>query len=368
MSKQQQPTAVNEQLLPPQLQQQQQRASTTDWTTTNSKTPTTTTTITEPFTKRFTMNRTASEMAHVCEGQGEQVFQQFCHPFFETLDSIIFHPDNNNKNGGSRDKVAVAHVVQIGAHTAFEGNDLLSVGMKRYIELLPPKLRKERLHWTFVEPSPPNYQRLVQNLASHSSELCGTSAIQVGVIPEGNTRDNQQQATTVSTMTFYSIDSSIDPETGYDSKSGKIFPEWTTQISSFSWETMRRHEGAWINLGLKMEDYVVQVNVTTKGYSDLMQEIIGGDDTAVFSGVRGGVATSPPPPPPPVLVLIDTEGFDCDIVRSIPPTSPYLPQFLIFEQIHCRDKLPDTCAHMKRMGYSWTLTNENAFLIRNKNT
>jgi hypothetical protein len=34
-------------------------------------------------------------------------------------------------------------------------------------------------------------------------------------------------------LTFYSIDESIDPETGYDSKSGKTLPHWVTQVGVF---------------------------------------------------------------------------------------------------------------------------------------
>jgi hypothetical protein len=137
---------------------------------------------------------------------------------------------------------------------------------------------------------------------------------------------------------------------------------------------IQENEHVWKRLGLKMKDYVVQVNVTTKGYSELMREIIGGgggggrggDTSLVGIGVAaaggggGGIA------PPPVLVLIDTEGFDCDIVRCIPPTSPYLPQFMIFEKKQCYEKLPGTYAHMKQMGYSWKQTSENAFLVRNQ--
>jgi hypothetical protein len=146
-------SSTNEQplLLPP----KQQQASTTNWTTTTtsttpSATSAATTTILEPLKKHYTMNRTASEMAHVCKrNKNEKVFETFCYQFFfETLDKILFHHDTDSINDSARDDNDVVHVVQIGAHTAFEGNDPLAVGMKRYFELLPPKLRQERLHWS----------------------------------------------------------------------------------------------------------------------------------------------------------------------------------------------------------------------------
>jgi hypothetical protein len=72
-----------------------------------------------------------------------------------------------------------------------------------------------------------------------------------------------------------------------------------------------------------MEDYIVQTNVTTKGYSELMQ------DVAVKSDEKGNGL---------LFVLIDTEGFDCDIILGISPDSSYLPDFLVYEHKQCKRK------------------------------
>jgi hypothetical protein len=55
-------------------------------------------------------------------------------------------------------------------------------------------------------------------------------------------------------------------------KVGKTFPKWITQILSFSMAPIQDNKYVWKNLGLKMEDCVVQINVTIKEYSELMQE------------------------------------------------------------------------------------------------
>jgi hypothetical protein len=41
---------------------------------------------------------------------------------------------------------------------------------------------------------------------------------------------------------------------------------------------------------------------------------------------------------PPLLILIDTEGFDCDIIKGISSTSSFVPKFLVFEYQSCDHK------------------------------
>jgi hypothetical protein len=306
--------------------------------------------------KKPRIRRTASEMFHVCNStsyhygttSAQQVYLEFCYQFFfETLDeTLLVHGEDNDDDPSNHQKIS--HVVQIGAHTSFEPNDPLAVGLTRYLELFPPATR-QRLHWTFVEPSPANYQRLVLNIANHS-HLCTMKAMQMAVVPEDQAN---------STMTFYSISSSIDPETGYDSISGKTFPYYITQLSSFSMAPIRFNRNAWRKLGLKMEDYVVPINVTTKGYSELMHEIMGPE-----MGTSSSIASTATSPTAPVLVLIDTEGFDCKIVQSIPPPSPYLPKFLIFESKICKKELAKTYDHLASMGYYSREGNGDAFMFR----
>lgn len=49
------------------------------------------------------------------------------------------------------------------------------------------------------------------------------------------------------------------------------------------------------------------------------------------------------------LVLIDTEGFDCEVVEGMSPDSIYLPKYLIFEHMHC--EYEPAVNHLQGMGY-----------------
>ncbi|KAL3923699.1 MAG: hypothetical protein SGILL_001507 [Bacillariaceae sp.] len=149
----------------------------------------------------------------------------------------------------------------------------------------------------------------------------------------------------IQALAFYSISESIDPETGYDSKSGKTFPYWVTQISSF--DMSRINQRVWKQRGLDVKDYIVETNVTALGYSDLMRGHVDKED-------------------PPIFVLIDTEGFDCKIILGISNTSAYLPPYLVYEHKQCyADKQP-AMDHLRRMKYTVTeLDGENTFAYRN---
>ncbi|KAL7535189.1 hypothetical protein ACHAWF_005081, partial [Thalassiosira exigua] len=212
-----------------------------------------------------------------------------------------------------QDKV---HIVQIGAHVGFEKNDPIDKGLSGYLNMLTAAQR-QNFAWTFVEPSPPNFKRLTQNLESHS-DLCDMNAVNAGVVPDSmNNTDS---------MKFYSLSESIDPETGYDSKSGKTLPVFITQVSSFTLGPIMFNEGQFKRRGLNVWDYIVETNVTTKRYSELMQDIMMHN----FS--------SSATVPAPVLVLIDTEGFDCNIVLGISSNSAFLPPYLIYESHQCGQK------------------------------
>jgi FkbM family methyltransferase len=216
------------------------------------------------------------------------------------------------------------HISQIGAHTGFEENDPLAVGLASYLNLLTEE-EKAPVTWTFIEPSPSNYKRLVQNLANHAS-YCQMNAINAAVMSDSlNSTDN---------LTFYSIDESIDPETGYDSKSGKTLPRWVTQVSGFSQQPIlfTVNRGVWSNKGLNVWDYIVETNVTTMRYSELMKDTCKNDNL--------------------FLLLIDTEGFDCDIILGISPESQYLPMFLIYEHHQCGShKQEATNTYLQTLGY-----------------
>jgi hypothetical protein len=125
---------------------------------------------------------------------------------------------------------------------------------------------------------------------------------------------------------------SIHPETGYDSKSGKTLPHWVTQVGGFSQQPILFNRGVWRRQGLDVWDYIVETNVTTTRYSELMKDTCKNDNL--------------------FLLLIDTEGFDCDIILGISSESQYLPRFLIYEHHQCgRHKRDAANAYLRNLGY-----------------
>ena len=225
------------------------------------------------------------------------------------------------------------NIVQIGAHVGFEPNDPIATGIVSLIDSLPERFRS-RFHWTFVEPSPPNYKRLVQNLDKYS-HICNMKAINAGVVSDlSNYTDNS--------LIFYSLKDTIDPETGFDSLSNKTLPAYITQVSSFSKAPILFNRRQFRKIGLNVNDYIVETEVQTKPFSVLMAEVMG-------NIIREQHST-------PFMVLIDTEGFDCDIVQGISLNSKYLPKFLVFEVKQCREKYAkETKGHLEKLGYTLTL-------------
>ncbi|GFH50741.1 predicted protein [Chaetoceros tenuissimus] len=224
------------------------------------------------------------------------------------------------------------NIVQIGAHVGFEPNDPIAMGIVSLIDSFPKTFRS-RFHWTFVEPSPPNYKRLVQNLDKYS-HICNMKSINAGVVSDlSNYTDNS--------LIFYSLKDTIDPETGFDSLSNKTLPAYITQVSSFSKAPILFNRRQFRKVGLNVNDYIVKTKVQTKPFSALMAEVIGNATSEQHST--------------PFLVLIDTEGFDCDIVQGISFDSKYLPKFLVFEVKQCREKYTkETKGHLEKLGYTLT--------------
>ena len=100
--------------------------------------------------------------------------------------------------------------------------------------------------------------------------------------------------------------------------------------------------------GLDIDDYIVETTVTTVQFSDLMKQVLVPVDGE--SQAEGAF-----------LVLIDTEGFDCNIVEGISTKSQFLPKYLVFEHKHC-DWGPTT-KHLHSMGYTTTMLGANIFAI-----
>lgn len=257
-------------------------------------------------------------------GQYDEIWSKLCDmEFVYRVDKIL-----------SSDRRATARVIQIGAHVGFEENDPLARGMLSYLDLLT-KEERQRFQWTFVEPSISNFNTLSTNLANYS-HVADLRSVHAGIVADST---NQTSA-----MKFYSVSETIDPVTGFDSLSNKSFPYWITQISSFSMEPLNFNRGVWRKLGLNMSDYVIASDVPTKRYSDLVQEVLDGDEAASSL----------------VLVLIDTEGFDCPIVNGIATETSFLPHFLVFEDKQCQRKDREKAkAHLSDMGYSVNHVYEN---------
>mmetsp|Transcript_11576 Transcript_11576/g.21648 ORF Transcript_11576/g.21648 Transcript_11576/m.21648 type:complete len:421 (-) Transcript_11576:248-1510(-) len=255
-------------------------------------------------------------------------------------------------------------VVQIGAHVGFEVGDPIASGILGLLDkvvaaaalsfMQEEVVQRDHFHWTFVEPSPANFKRLSENL-SKNSHICDMRGINAAVVsdftnkeddPNNNNNNNSNQ------MIFYSMRDTIDPETGYDSISGKKLPFWITQVSSFSKLPILYNEKIFTERGLDVNDYIVETKIKSMRYSDLMREAMGVEQYS-SSGQQGRR---------PLLVLIDTELFDCEIINGIDPSSPFLPKYLLFEH-KCDHR--ETYRHLEAMGYSLYRSVDNTVAVLN---
>merc|ERR1712241_464746 len=85
----------------------------------------------------------------------------------------------------------------------------------------------------------------------------------------------------------------------------------------------------------------------TNNYVDKIDDKNNGDIIAKESRKNQGHHNSV------TLVLIDTEGFDCNIVNGISFSSPFLPEYLIFETAHCKEEsLQMAWDRLEEMGYT----------------
>lgn len=229
------------------------------------------------------------------------------------------------------------HMVQIGAHVGFEKNDPLGSAVVTFLQLVSGVSSgniTQNFHWTFVEPSPPNYERLKQNLESRKG-ICDMRGVNAGILPDS--------PNVTSRTPFYSFAPSIDPESGYDSLSGKMLPAFITQVSGFDMAPLEYNRDVFTKQGLNMDDYVVKSQVSMLDYSELMKEHVRAEQG-------------------PLLLMIDTEGYDCNIVEGIQQHSKWLPQFIIFEISICNPLA--TFRHLEMLGYDTIKAGENAIGTR----
>jgi hypothetical protein len=138
-------------------------------------------------------------------------------------------------------------------------------------------------------------------------------------------------------MRFYTSSESIHPVSGYDYVLGETFPYWITQVSSFSKIHLEVNRNLWTAKGLNMDVYIMKMNVTVMRYSELMENVLASTRTREA----------------PLIVLIDTEGFDCKIIYGIAETTRYLPDYLLFEDVQCQSH-PNrdvTYKHLQKLDY-----------------
>ena len=120
-------------------------------------------------------------------------------------------------------------------------------------------------------------------------------------------------------------------------------PSWMTQITSLSKDQiLKTGTNAFKRFGLDILEYIVETNVTTLSFTELMGQLQSNDQ-------------------PPFLVLVDTEGFDCNVIEGISASSPYLPKFLVFEHIHCNSTAAVKWLH--GMGYHTQRMHENTIAL-----
>lgn len=247
-------------------------------------------------------------------------------PFLEVFDNMMIEGKHID-------------VVQIGAHVGWSSNDPLCVTMGKYLESLS-NIEKKQVHWKYIEPSPPNYKGLLKNIAQYSY-LCDMSSVQAAIVPDSYNGTGS--------MPFYQMDECIDVNTGYDSKSGKKLPSFLSQLSSFDYGGIRWNEHVFRRRGLDPKNYYNKINVTAVRFSDLMADIMGNKGEA------------------PYLMLVDTQGMDCKIILGISKNSPYLPQYLIYENNMCTNHDQNaTKQDLERLGYNVTVhkREQNAFAFR----
>lgn len=271
----------------------------------------------------------------LCQNNNDYFWKLLCESnLFRHMDERLFRPSPENH----------VHIHQIGAHTGFEENDPLAKGLLDYLNLLS-KEEQSRVHWYFVEPSPTNFNELREKLTKQPQK-CDMVPVNVAVIPDGmgSTKD----------IPFYAISNSINPETGYDSKSGKMLPFYISQVGSFSKKQVLQERNAFTKMGLDMEDYIVETKVQGEPAMHLFAK-------TMQSSCGHGCRTYAPS-----LVLIDTEGFDCKIIEGIAVNSPYWPQFLVYEHKHCGEEGKKAAQEkLQKIGYQLTaVSKENTLAVK----
>ena len=238
-------------------------------------------------------------------------------------------------------------IVQVGAHVGFEPNDpiaspLLAMfgEMAAMEDVTSAGIAAE---WLMVEASPANYAGLVTNLELQRGKHVRFLPTNVGVLAH-NVSASTGVESEEGMMTFYSMSKDIDPESGRDKRTGKVLPYWATQLGSFDKQYQQASPLAseFKLRGLVLEDYVVESDVRVLSMTRLLKEHNIPQESAA-------------------LVLIDTEGFDCDIVLTLNLAKAFKPRMLVFEHKVCPSKRNSAVRHLTQAGYTTVFDEENVF-------
>eukprot|EP00040_Diaphanoeca_grandis_P025444 m.140978 g.140978 ORF g.140978 m.140978 type:complete len:350 (-) comp30154_c0_seq2:122-1171(-) len=264
--------------------------------------------------------------------------QQMCKAGFET--AMLSYVRTGNPGS----------IVQIGAHVGFEKNDPIAKHTLSTINRISEAINsrttsKVAAQWLFVEASPTNYRELVKNLENHgeSNPTIQFLPANVGIMATAGKTGKSQN----NTMNFYSIHSDVDVNTGMDKRTGKQLPHWVTQTGSFSKSQFMDHvitQRAFGSRGLKLADYMQTTPIQVLSVSELLQ--------------RRGIAVDSVK-----MLLVDTEGFDCDIIQALDLSSGLRPSLIIFEHAHCLEKVEATKEYLTTSGYTLTADHENTYAI-----
>ena len=102
-------------------------------------------------------------------------------------------------------------------------------------------------------------------------------------------------------------------------------------------------------------------------FTQLINDYGLGVSDGVTAGTGGGSAAAAAAERPR-LMLIDIEGFDCNITLGIDENSPHWPCFLIFEKHQCCPSKDLAFAYLSKIGYDIvysTTSSQNAVAVLN---
>ena len=192
-------------------------------------------------------------------------------------------------------------LLQIGAHDG-SSNNLLSVCA---LSTLPNS------ECILIEPNPAVFSKLQQMFVSNTRVQCLNVAVDVV---------NQVRK-------FYAVECSTD------------LPEWATQLSSFDIEQIRRFKDRVPDI----EEHVTEIDVTCLTFERII---------TLFTSRQIDI------------LLIDVEGYDGEIIRSIPFHS-ICPLVIVFEHTHL-DKidLKSAIRILQKQNYQISTTNDDVVAFK----